>query len=235
MVEFWTALLDEMFKIIITPFLDFDAIWTLIPIYVNWVLTEIFFEFERNDFENAFSNGLIALWVGLGWMREVIENGIHLGSGLLLELSMIISILMTLYGIIIMIEALKGKNIAKYLGMTREVSFLAILLMPFIYGLMELTTMTFIAGAFLFAIFMIIILILKKAVPLERGEIIDKKMITEGKALRTTRKTLFKGAKRNIRKIGLWIKKRIKKQETNTQEEISIKQKQIQEAFKNRK
>ena len=161
------SVMGTAFEIFIKPFTDINVFWTLIPVYLNWILSEIFFEFERNNFQSAFSNGFAALWVGLDWFRV-------LGFPFNWDYRAIIAVFMTLYGLFIMIEAGRGKSIARYVGRVREMTFAVIFLTPVLHGLISIDIEMILAGVVIYVLMMIIAFVGKRFVPAIGGELADR-------------------------------------------------------------
>lgn len=162
------SVLNTAVEIFIIPFTDVNVFWTLIPVYLNWFLCEVFFEFERHNFQSAFSNGFAALWVGMDWFRV-------LRFPFTLDLRALIAVFMTTYGLFIMIEAARGKSIAKYVGRVREVTFAVIFLTPVLHNLMFVDIEMIFAGAVVYIILTVLGFVGSRLVPAIGGEIADRK------------------------------------------------------------
>ena len=65
----------------------------------------------------------------------------------------------------ILIEGIRGKDIAKYIGRVREVTYLIICLTPMIYGYIPLTIDSLISITIFFPIFYIVVEILMRITP----------------------------------------------------------------------
>ena len=53
----------------IYPRFEPDILWIIIPIWLNFVVTEIYQEKHGTNFGNAIQNGLVAALIGVDWMR----------------------------------------------------------------------------------------------------------------------------------------------------------------------
>ena len=162
------SIFNTAFQIFIEPFRDINVFWTLIPVYLNWILCEVFFEFERHNFQSAFSNGFAALWVGMDWFRV-------LRFPFSWDYRAIIAIFMTTYGLFIMLEAARGKSIAKYVGRVREVTFAVIFLTPVLHGLMVVDLEMLLGGLVVYVVLAIFGFVTSRLVPAIGGEIADKR------------------------------------------------------------
>jgi hypothetical protein len=162
------SVLNTAIEIFINPFTNINVFWTLIPVYLNWLLCEMFFEFERHNFQSAFSNGFSALWVGMDWFRV-------LGIPFNWDYRALIAVFMTTYGLFIMIEAARGKSIAKYVGRVREVTFAVIFLTPVLHGLMVVDLEMVLAGAVVYTCLTVFGFIASRVVPAIGGELADRR------------------------------------------------------------
>jgi len=162
--------ISEMGAILVAPFFNFEVLWTLIPVYVAWTISELTFRKSRRSFESAFGNGLSGLWVGISWSRYLIEQGIVLQS----FLKTLFSIFMIFYGLSVMIEAALAKKAAKLWGKNREFSFLSILVTPFIYGVLDFSITTLFASVSLFSLLWLLFIMLKRIVPEVPGALADE-------------------------------------------------------------
>lgn len=123
---------------------NFMLAYVLVPIYINWITTDYFQEKKRTTLGNAATNGFMGLWVGFDWIRQsyaVFKEGSEL---LLFVGKLIFSILVLLYGLFIVKLAVQKKEISQIIGRVREISYLAIVITPIIYGIVpiDLTTVT---------------------------------------------------------------------------------------------
>jgi len=121
--QFVTTFID----IISSPIRHPELLWVLIPVYANWIIGDIYQEHKGTHIGNAISNGFVALWVGLDWGRELTQN-FTFGGESALKVGLIGFLI--LYGLMILIEGIRGKDIAKYIGRVREVTYLIICLTP---------------------------------------------------------------------------------------------------------
>ena len=99
-----------------------ELLWLIIPVWLNWILTEYFQERKGTGFGNAITNGFTMFWVGLDSARTVVENSAKKGFTLSAVHLGMVSILLA-YGSIIMIEGIKGKKITHYIGRIREITY----------------------------------------------------------------------------------------------------------------
>jgi hypothetical protein len=131
--------------IITSPiFLNLEMLWTLIPVYVNWLVVNSYQEKRGTPFGNAVANGFVCLWTGMDWTKTLFRD-INSGANQLPAFSAILPLFIFIYGVLVIIQGFRGKRIAKYIGRVREVSYFIIVLTPLFYGLIEPDVITLIA------------------------------------------------------------------------------------------
>lgn len=99
-----------------------ELLWLIIPVWLNWILTEYFQERTGTGFGNAITNGFTMFWVGLDSARTIVENSAKKGFTLSAVNLGMVSVLLA-YGTLIMIEGIKGKKITHLIGRIREVTY----------------------------------------------------------------------------------------------------------------
>ncbi|MEM2874325.1 MAG: hypothetical protein QW063_02695 [Candidatus Nanoarchaeia archaeon] len=154
-------------EILIAPIKQPDMLWILIPIYLNWVFTDYFQERKGTDFGNAMTNGAVALWAGMDWIRQTVKIS-EFGITTLVKIG--IGALFILYGLFIMIESAKAKPIAKYIGRVREVSYFMIVTTPIFYSLIPIDLITLAAILLFFPIFYGLAELIDRLLPTPPGE-----------------------------------------------------------------
>ena len=137
-------------QILGAPLKQPDMLWILIPIYLNWIFTDYYQERKGTDFGNAITNGVVAVWVGIDWIRQLIKAKT---MGLAAATEIGVSAFFVIYGLIIMVESAKAKKIAHYIGRIREVTYFSIVLTPIFYGVIPLDLITLGAILLFFPIF----------------------------------------------------------------------------------
>ena len=163
----------NIFKILIAPITHLDMLWIIIPVYLNWVLSEIYQEKKGTSFGNAIANGFVALWVGVDWLRITVDllsaKGVKLAAVLPKALpKMGFAALMGVYGLGIIIMGMKGSKFVSYLGRVREVTYLTIMITPIFYGIVEPTLGVLLSIAAFFPLFYGIVELLLYMIPTPR-------------------------------------------------------------------
>ena len=135
---FWDLLKTWLYTFGVS-FANLSTVWIIVPIWISWFFTEFFQEKEGTSFGNAISNGVVPLWVGIDWIRhltdQLIESKIEF-SGLVFG-KFLISAIILVYGFVIIILGIKGREYIKYLGRIREITYVLVVFTPFIYGIIE--------------------------------------------------------------------------------------------------
>jgi len=160
----WTTF-KEWLSIFIAPLKDFNMLWIIIPIYLNWIFTDIYQEKKGTSLGNAISNGVVVLWVGIDWSRTVINQGILSAGWTMFLIKMAIALLAFAYGLIIIIEGIKVKNITHYIGRIREVTYFCLMFTPIFYGVVKPTFTMFIAIILFFPVFYGIVELIARVTP----------------------------------------------------------------------
>jgi hypothetical protein len=148
--------------IIYSPIRHPELLWILIPVYVNWIVGDIYQEHKGTHIGNAISNGFVALWVGLDWGRRLTQN-FSFGSVSAIKVGLIGFLI--LYGLFILIEGIRGRNIAKYVGRVREVTYFIITFTPIFYEYVPFSMETLISIIIFFPIFYITVEIIMRLTP----------------------------------------------------------------------
>lgn len=129
------------FKLFFAPFHNMELLWIIIPIYFTWVITDIYQEKKGTSLGNAVTNGAIVLWVAIDWARYLIRTAqkpdFYFWSGITL------SMIMLMYGALIIYLGIKTHGLTKHIGRIREISYVMIMFSPIIYGAVMLSWKVF--------------------------------------------------------------------------------------------
>jgi hypothetical protein len=156
--EIWHLFLTWI-SMFIAPTKNFETLWILIPIYLNWIFTEIYQEKRITSFGNAISNGVVVLWVGIDWMRYLVRayEQTNVNTGFVFYSKIIISTMVLIYGLIIIIYGIKMRKFIHFIGRIREISYVLIMFTPIIYGVIEFNWYNIFTILLFFPIFYLII------------------------------------------------------------------------------
>jgi hypothetical protein len=117
------------------PVMNPDMLWIIVPIYISWIITEIFQEKRDTSFGNAISNGVIVLWVGIDWVRTTVrlfdEGVIATNSAFYAKIAL--GSMVFMYGLLIMYLGIRANKTVKYIARIREVSYILIMFTPIFY------------------------------------------------------------------------------------------------------
>ncbi len=162
----WDLTYTWLYTLVIS-FTSLETVWIIVPIWLSWFFAEFFQEKQGTSFGNAISNGVIPFWVGIDWVRQITSQLIsaQITFGMLTVGKYFLSALIMAYGLTIIILGIKKKEIIKYLGRIREVSYVLIVFTPFIYGLIEPSFIYFLSAILFFPIFYGIIEIIDRLTP----------------------------------------------------------------------
>jgi len=160
--EFWYTLL-RWFELFAAPIMHPELLWITIPIFLSWIAAEFFQEKLSTSLGNAISNGVVVLWVGLDWVRTIINkilfslNGVARIDWSIEITKIVIATLVFLYGAIIIIDGIRAKEYIKFFGKIREVTYVLLMFTPVMYGVVPIEWRTFLAMALFFPIFYYVI------------------------------------------------------------------------------
>ncbi len=117
-------------SLISSPLKHPDLLWTLAPVYVSWLLTETFHQFEEDD---IIMNANTCFWIAMDWGRQSYYYYLH--DYPYATLGFTATAIMLLYGGILVYLFLHDKRdwLTKFLARSREISFLQIVLTPVVY------------------------------------------------------------------------------------------------------
>jgi hypothetical protein len=139
----------------LAPIRNPEMLWIIIPIYLNWVFADIYQEKRGTDLGNAVTNGAVAMWVGIDWGR----NTYHLLTTNIITIDavfaakLVIVTFFIIYGLIIIIESIRIKKIAHFIGRIREVTYFSLMFTPIFYNIIPINLTTILAILIGFPIF----------------------------------------------------------------------------------
>lgn len=154
-------------SIFISPMHNLEILWIIIPIWVNFIFTEIFQEKKGTGLGNAVTNGAVLLWVGVDWVRYLIRM-LSTGS---LDFSIYVAgkfalcAFVLFIGFFIIVKGVKGNHYIRHVGRVRETTYLTLMFSPIIYGIIELTWTVFFAMVLFFPLFYYLVEYLDRVTP----------------------------------------------------------------------
>ncbi len=158
-----------------------ELLWLIIPVWLNWLITEYFQERKGTSYGNAVTNGFVMFWVGLDSTRTIVEN--YAQKAVSVSLASVVMVIMMLgYGTLVMHQAIQGKKTAHLLGRIREVTYLSTIAIGIINGVVVVDANTIIAMVVFFPVFYIGMEIFLRLLPApleERIEEIEEEKIPE--------------------------------------------------------
>ncbi|HIJ98306.1 TPA: hypothetical protein H1009_04440, partial [archaeon] len=102
-------LLGRWAALFAAPIKDFNMLWIVIPLYLNWIFTEFYQEKKGTSFGNAIANGVTLLWVGADWGKTTVglftSGAIGFDSAFAIKL--LVAFLTLGYGLLIIILGIK--------------------------------------------------------------------------------------------------------------------------------
>lgn len=132
---------------------DFNLAYSLIPIYLSWIVADYYQERRGTSFGNAISNGFMGLWVGMDWLRTAQQKFAESGAfGFMIGKSLFAVGILS-YAAYIVWTGIQAKKIVHYVGRIREVSYFAIMIAPLVYEAVPVDTVSAVAIIAFFPIF----------------------------------------------------------------------------------
>jgi len=163
-LNYTVILLTEIIKLVFAPLNDFDVLWTLIPVYITFLIIEYLQNTDETEsFSNPVINGFTSVWVGMSWIKYLIQNPVDLTIYLVMR--WFLALMIVIYGLLIVIWALKENDLVHYIGRVREVTYIVVMLTPIFYGFVELTFLTLLAMILFFPIYWLTLDYLLKKLP----------------------------------------------------------------------
>lgn len=157
----WTGIswfLSQLISLFVTwlsifaaPFWHLEMLWIIVPVYLSWIVTDFFQERKGTSIGNAIANGVVVFWVSFDWMRTVIES--MAGFSWALVIKFVLIGLVFMYGLMILIEGMRGHNIVTKLGRVRETTYILLMFTPIIYNEIALSWKVIIAILLFFPLF----------------------------------------------------------------------------------
>jgi hypothetical protein len=122
----------------IIPFENAEIFWILIPVWINFLIADFYQEKRGTGLGNAISNGAAMLLVGVDWVRYLVRN-IPEQFSWILFIKFALGVIVAIFGLLIIIEGAKGKQVIQKIARIRQTSYVMLVLSPIIYGAAELT------------------------------------------------------------------------------------------------
>ena len=160
----WTWLL-----IFAAPFAQPNMLWIIIPIYINWIFTDFFQERKGTSLGNAITNGAVVFWVSIDWSRTIVNNWPGFSTAIIIKFMIIF--LTFIYGLIIIVQGIRGRDFVAKFGRVREVTYVLLMFTPVIYDQLQLTFENILAMIIFAPIFYYLM------------EFIDQKILPKSKVL----------------------------------------------------
>ncbi|MFC1728190.1 hypothetical protein ACFLZ7_01850 [Nanoarchaeota archaeon] len=135
-ISYFLELLASWGSLFAAPFTNPRMLWIILPIYFIWIFTEFYQEKKGTSLGNAVSNGVVVLWIGIDWVRQIVDQvtGKTLSVGTDFFTKVFIAFLIFVYGALIMVNGIRGKALTRFIGRIREVTYAILMLTPIFYG-----------------------------------------------------------------------------------------------------
>ena len=165
-VTFLGARFKEWVLIFIAPVypkIEPDILWIIIPIWINFLIAELYLEKHGTTIGNAIQNGLVAALVGVDWIRYLMRSGAPMDQ--ILGIKYAISVVVLVYGCIVIYVGIKGKSLTRRLGKIRAVTYALAVFTPMIYGLVQVTKSSILAAIIFFPVYYALVEMIDRRIP----------------------------------------------------------------------
>ena len=140
---FWDNFLYWL-SIFAAPIKEPEMFWVIVPIWINWFLTEFYQEKYGTSFGNAVGNGAIAIFASVDWTRYIYrlyaDGQIDLTFGVFLKFLMAMAVFV--YGAFVIIAGIKIKRIVFFIGRVRWVTYILLMFTPIVYNVVRMDLRT---------------------------------------------------------------------------------------------
>lgn len=174
LVSYFLLLLDRWLQFAVMPFRNPDLLWLAVPVWLNWILNEYFQERKGTSYGNAIANGFVMFWVGLDFSRTIAGNFFKKGFAAVPPVHVIMTLVILIYGSLVMFEAIKGRRIAHLIGRIREVTYFSIISIGVIYNAVIFDINTAISVILFFPVFYFAVETILKLLPPPEEEVAEE-------------------------------------------------------------
>ncbi len=154
LLQVWSLLLHWI-SILAAPLKEYEMLWIIVPIWINWFFTEFFVEKHGTTFGNAVTNGVIPILAALDWSRYLYrllsEGFIMLTFGVVIKFLMVFATLA--YGIFVIAAGIRIRQIVFFVGRIRWITYILLMVTPIIYGVIKFDWYTLLAIVVFFPLY----------------------------------------------------------------------------------
>jgi hypothetical protein len=186
------------------PFFNESLLWIVIPVYLNWILAEFYSEkLGGVSFAGAITKGVVLIWVGIDWTRKTTDllNTDVLGLTLF---KYFLCFIWVALGIFLIYEGISRKKLVKFLGKSRNTTYLTLVFTPILYNFVTLSVEVLLAIVIFFPIFYLVFEILSRITPKPKIGVEEKTDKTQNIPDEKDRKILHKEMNEEKQKEKYW-------------------------------
>lgn len=179
---FWDLFRLWLYTIFAAPFVNLGMLWVLVPVWLGWFFTEFYQEKVGTSMGNAISNATIVLWGAVDCSRQTLSlmsSGVVVGFWDVFARFALVGFVF-FYGLVIVILGIRGKQIIKYIGRVREVTYFFAIFVPVFYGFMPFSWSHVIAAFLFFPLFYFVIELIDHYTPNPKAVVQDMKDSNSG-------------------------------------------------------
>jgi len=160
----WSLVLGWL-SLFAVPFINENLLWIVIPVYLNWILSEFYSEkIGGVSFSGLITKGVVLIWVGIDWTRTATNflNTDVLGLILFKYFSCFFWIAL---GVFMIVQGISKKKIVKFIGKSRNITYLTLVFTPILYNIIPLSLEVLLVIILFFPIYYLVIEILSRITP----------------------------------------------------------------------
>jgi hypothetical protein len=153
--------------IFIVPFVNWDMLWLLVPVWIAWFFSEFYQEKVGTSMGNAITNAVVVLWGSIDCTRQTVRltaQNVITSTGEMVWRFALVGILF-FYGILIIILGIKGNTIIRKIGRVRTVTYVFVIFVPVLYNVMPLSLNHILAALLFFPLFYGVIELMDRIIP----------------------------------------------------------------------
>lgn len=144
-----------------------DLLWIIVPIWLNFLVVELYEERHGTRYGTVIQNGLVAGIIGVDWMRTIVRAMISNGSPVtsLFSIKFGVALLVFSYGAAVVYCGIRAKPLTRRIGRVRAVTYILAVFTPAMYGIVPLTTTFFLSILIYYPIFHLLVNLIDKKAP----------------------------------------------------------------------
>ena len=193
LISLWELFNLWGYTIFVTPFINLNMLWILVPVWLSWFFAEFFQEKTGTSMGNAISNATIVLWAAIDCARQTVHliSAGTLTSPLNISLRFLLLAAIFTYGMTIVVLGWKGNPIIRKIGRIREMTYVFAIFVPVFYNQLPLTFNHVLVAILFFPLFYYAIELLDHITPNPKAIVMDEANPTGSSAPKPNQKQVI--------------------------------------------